>query len=221
MPPRPSTPPALPSSLSAVTLAWLTRQGARFDPAARVPSAELRARLGTLKLAPWPVLLEIERDFGGLRFAEGRGDWLLGPIAVAKAAPRLRRTRTKPVPLVCVGFNDTGGLFADESGQIWDDDAAANSLRLRSATMAGRLEREAYGFRIGLLGQRSHQILPRVGAAAAAKKLRLPLIEAASDEHERVWQSSALTVWESTDDVRVFAKSPAALAKAVAAFGAR
>lgn len=55
-----------------------------------------------------------------------------------------------------------------------------------------------------------------VSAAAGAKKLGLPLIKKASDQFERVWQSDKLTVWKSTNDVRVFAKTDAALKKAVA-----
>ena len=213
-----SSVPQLLSSLSDVAVGYLEQLAARFDLAARADDKKLRATFAKLNIKPWPALLEIERDFGGLRFAEGRGDWLLGPYAIVTQAPRLKNTKASPVLLVCVGVNDTGGLFADEPGQIWDEDAAAGSPRLRADSMQRRIEREAYGDNIGVLGQYSFKILPStVSAAAGAKKLRLPLIRAASDTFERVWQSDKLTVWKSTHDVRVFAKSDAALNKALAA----
>lgn len=216
-----SSAPQLPS-LSDVAVAYLQGLAARFDLAARADHETLRATLAKLKIEPWPALLEIEREFGGLRFAEGGGDWLLGPYAIAKTAPRLKNTRANPVPLVCVGVNDTGGLFADEAGRIWDEDAAAGSLRLRADSMQRRIEREAYGDNIGALGQYRFEVLPStVSAAAGAKQLGLPLIRRASDKFERVWQSDKLTVWKSTHDVRVFAKSDAALKKAVAALRPR
>lgn len=197
-----SSTPKLPSSLSEVAVRYLETRAARFE-------VSVSAR----KIKLWPALLEIERTFGGLHFA----DWLLGPSAIVMKAPKLRNTRTSPVPLVCVGVNDTGRLFADEGGQIWDEDAAAGSLRLRADCMERRIEREAYGFHIGVLGQHRFKVLPSsVSAAAGAKKLGLPLIKKASDQFERVWQSDKLTVWKSTDDVRVFAKTDAALKKAVA-----
>jgi hypothetical protein len=197
-------------------VAYLKDYGARFDPKARADEATLRATLAKLKIKPWPVLFEIERDFGGLCFA----DWILGPYAIVKKAPRLKNTRAEPVLLVCVGVNDTGRLLVDESGQIWDADAAAGSVRLRADSMERRIEREAYGSQIDVLRQHSYKILPStVSAAAGAKRLGLPLIEKPSDKHESVWQSDELTVWKSTDDVRVFAKTDAALEKAVAAFG--
>jgi hypothetical protein len=218
MPPTPTngSAPKLPSSLSAVAVAYLKGYASRFDLAARAEPDVLRATLAKLKIEPWPVLFDIERDFGGLCFA---GDWLIGPYAIVKRAPRLKNTRARPVPLVCVGVNDTGPMFTDEAGQIWDTDVAAGSIRLRADGMQRRIEREAHAIRVGDLGQHVHyQILPRtVPAAAGAKKLGLPLIRKASDAYERVWQTDELTVWKSTDDVRVFAKSAAALEKALAA----
>lgn len=208
-----SSTPKLPGSLSEVAVAFLEKRGARFDLEARAEPEKLRGALAKLKVAPWPALLELEREFGGLRFA----DWLLGPFAVITEAPKLRNTKSSPVALVCVGVNDTGRLFADEAGQIWDEDMAAGSLRLRADSMERRLEREAYAFRIGVLGQRCFKVLPSsVSAAAGAKRLKLRLIGKASDQFERVWQSDTLTVWKSTDDVRVFAKTEVALKKAVA-----
>lgn len=137
-----------------------------------------------------------------------------------KKAPRLKKTRANPVPLVCVGVNDTGRLLVDESGRIWDEDVG--SIRLRADSMQRRIEREAHGDNIHALRQYSHEILPStVAAAAGAKRLRLPLIRVASDDYESVWQSDALTVWKSTDDVRVFAKNDAALKIAVAALQPR
>lgn len=208
--------PKLPSSLSDVALAYLKAYEARFDPKARAEPEKLRATLAKLKIEPWPVLFEIERDFGGLVFAE----WILGPYAMVKKSPKLKKTRATPVPLVCVGGNDTGRLLADESGQIWDEDAAAGTVRLRADSMERRIEREAYGSQIDVFRQHSYKILPsKVSAADGAKKLGLPLIEKPSDKNESVWQSDELTVWKSTDDVRVFAKTDAALEKAVAAVG--
>jgi hypothetical protein len=212
--------PKLPKTLSDVAVAYLDGLAARFDLTARADDATLRATLAKRKLDPWPVLFEIERDFGGLCFAEGGGDWLLGAYAIAVKTPKLRNTRTSPVPLVCVGVNDTGPMYVDAAGQIWDADAAAGSLRLRADSMQRRIEREAYGDHIGALGQHRFEILPlTVAAAAGAKKLGLPLIRKASDANERVWQSADLTVLRTTDDVRVFAKTDAALKKAVAACG--
>jgi hypothetical protein len=197
-----------------VTVAYLQGHAARFDLDARADPRALRAMLAKQKLEPWPTLFAIERDFGGLRFA----DWVLGPHAIVKTSPRLKTTRARPVPLVCVGVNDTGRLLADDSGQIWDEDAAAGSVRLRADSMRRRLEREAYGEHIRVLRQHRFEILPSsVAAEAGAKRLALPLIRKASDQHERVWQSDQLTVWRSTDDVRVFATTDAALKQAVAA----
>jgi hypothetical protein len=106
------------------------------------------------------------------------------------------------------------------SGQIWDEDAAAGTVGLRADSMERRMEREAYGSQIDVLGQYSYKILPgTVSAADAANKLGLPRIEKASDEHETFWQSDALTVSKTTDDGRVFARTDAALAEALAAFG--
>jgi len=217
----PTSAPKLPKTLGEVAVAHLSVRSARFDLTARADEPTLRATLAKLKIDPWPVLFEIERDFGGLRFAEASEDWLLGPYAITKKAPKLRNTRPRPVPLVCVGVNDTGPLFVDASGQIWDADSAAGSLHLRADSMQRRLEREAYGDHIRVLGQHRYEILSiTASAAAGAKKLGLPLIIKASDAIERVWQSADLTVWRSTDDVRVFAKTDAALKKAVAALGA-
>jgi hypothetical protein len=217
--PTNSSAPKLPSSLSDVAVAYFEGYAARFDLKARADDETLRATLAKLKIEPWPVLFEIERDFGGLCFAEGGGDWLLGAYAIAKKAPRMKNTRARPVPLVCIGVNDTGPLYVDEAGQIWDADEAAGSLRLRADGMARRMEREAYGLRIHELRQGVHyEILPSsVAAAAGAKKLGLPLIRKASDAFERVWQSDEFTVLKTTDDVRVFATSAAGLAKALAA----
>lgn len=207
--------PTLPSSLSDVAVAYLKDYEALFDPKARADEEKLRATLAKLKISPWPALFEIERDFGGLCFA----GWILGPYAMVKKSPRLKKTRAKPVPLVCVGGNETGRLLADESGRIWDADAAAGTVTLRADSMERRIEREAYGSQIDVFRQYSYKILPStVSAADAAKKLGLPLIEKPSDEHESVWQTETLTVLKTTDDVRVFAKTEAALAEAVAAF---
>lgn len=46
------------------------------------------------------------------------------------------------------------------------------------------------------------------------------MIKKPSDKNESVLQSDEFTVWKSTDDVRVFAKTGAELEKALAAFGA-
>ena len=207
--------PKLPGSLSDVAVAFFEAYEARFDLAARADDETLRATLAKLKIEPWPVLFEIERDFGGLCFAE----WLFGPYCLVKKAPRLKKTRANPVPLVCVGVSPTGRLLADESGRIWDEDVG--SIRLRADSMQRRIEREAYGDNIHALRQYSYEILPSAVAAAGAKRLRLPLIRVASDAFERVWQSDELTVWKSTDDVRVFAKNDAALKTAVAALQPR
>lgn len=118
-----NAPPGFSSSLSAVALAFLEAYDARFDPAARADEETLRAALAKRSIAPWPVLFEIERAFGGLRFGES----LFGPYCVIKRAPRLRSTRSQPAPLVCVGVNDTGRLLVDELGRIWDEDAAATA----------------------------------------------------------------------------------------------
>ncbi|MEO8702050.1 MAG: hypothetical protein ABI867_18550 [Kofleriaceae bacterium] len=84
--------------------------------------------------------------------------------------------------------------------------------------MQRRIEREAYGGNIDVLGPYSFKNLPSsVSAAAGAKKLELPLIRKASDKFERVWQSDKLTVLKTTHDVRVFAKTAAALEKATTA----
>jgi len=212
----PGSTPQLPRSLSEVAVAFFEAYEARFDLAARADDDTLRATLGKLKIEPWPVLFEIERDFGGLCFAE----WLFGLQALVKKAPRLKKTRANPVPLVCVGVNPTGRMLVDESGQIWDEDVG--SIRLRADSMQRRIEREAYGDHISALRQYSHEILPStVAAAAGAKRLRLPLIRVASDAFECVWQNDELTVWKSTDDVRVFAKNDAALKTAVAALQPR
>ncbi len=212
----PASTPQLPGSLSDVAVAFFEAYGARFDLAARADDETLRAALAKRNIEPWPVLFEIERAFGGLCFGES----LFGPYCIVKKAPRLRNTRSTPVPLVCVGVNDTGRLLADESGQIWDEDVG--SIRLRADSMQRRIEREAYGDNIDALRQYSHEILPSsVAAAAGAKRLGLPLIRVASDAYERVWQSDELTVWKSTDDVRVFAKNDAALKTAVAALQRR
>lgn len=208
----PRSTPQLPGSLSDVAVAFFAAYEARFDLTARADDETLRATLAKRNIEPWPVLFEIERDFGGLCFGES----LFGPYCIVKKAPRLRNTRANPVPLVCVGVNDTGRLLVDESGQIWDEDVG--SIRLRADSMQRRIEREAYGDHIHALRQYSHEILPSaVAAAAGAKRLGLPLIRKASDAFERVWQSDELTVWKSTDDVRVFAKDDAALKTAVAA----
>ncbi len=214
--------PKLPTTLSAVAVAHLERRAVRFDLDARADPDTLRRTLAKAKLAPWPVLFDLERDFGGLRFAEGSEDWLLGTHAVITCEPRVRTTRSKPVPLVCVGVNATGRLLIDESGNIWDEDEAANSVHLRADGMERRLEREAHGFRTNVLGQRFYEVLPStIAAAAGAKKLGLPLVKKASDAHEKVWQNASLTVLKTTDDVRVFAKTDAALQKALTALGAR
>lgn len=170
--------------------------------------------LEALKLETWPVLFEVEHDFGGVCF----GEWVLGTAANAKRSQKEPMKKAGGVPLVCVGVNDTGRLLIDQSGRIWDEDVSANSLRLRADSMRRRIEREAYGDNINALTQYSYEILPkRVNAAAGARALGLPLIKSASDAFERVWQSDKLTVWKSTDDVRVFAKNAAQLKKAVAA----
>lgn len=209
----------LPSSLSDASHRYLEKHAARFDAAARADDATLRATLEALKIEPWPVLFEIERDFGGLRFAEDSEAWLIGPHAIAVSTPEWVTENVGGVRLVCVGRNDTGGLFADESGQIWDEDAAEGAIFPRADSMKRRLEKEAYNRNIQELEQRKYEILPlEADAATGALRLGLPLVTAASDAIGSVWQNEDFTVLKSTDDVRVFAKTDAELARAVAAF---
>jgi hypothetical protein len=211
----------LPSSLSDVSHRYLEKRAARFDGAARADDAKLRATLEALKIKRWPVLFEIERDFGGLRFAEESEAWLIGPYAIAKSTPKWVTENVGGVPLVCVGRNDTGGLFTDESGQIWDEDAAEGAIFPRADSMTRRLEKEAYNRNIHELKQRKYKILPRkADAAGGARRLELPLVTVASDEIGSMWQNEDFTVLKSTNDVRVFAKTDAALKRAVAALGA-
>jgi hypothetical protein len=210
----------LPSSLSDVSRRFLQMHGARFDAAARADEATLRATLDALKIKPWPVLFEIERDFGGLRFAEESEAWLLGPYAIAKSTPEWVTETINGAPLVCVGRNDTGGLFADKSGLIWDEDAAEGAIVLRADSMKRRLEKEAYSRNIHELRQRKYKILPReADAAGGARRLDLPLVTFASDEIGSMWQNEDLTVSKSANDVRVFAKTDAALERALAVLG--
>jgi len=207
----------LPASLSDVAREHLERRAARIDPAAHAEDKKLQTTLAALKIKPWPALLDIERDFGGLRFAEESEAWLLGTYAMAKKIPKRMTTKVDGTLLVCVGGNDTGRLFADESGQIWDEDAVAGTLLRRAESMQRRLEKEAYGGNISELGQHSFKALAAsIDADAGSRALGVPLVQVASDEIERIWQSDKLTVWRSTEDVRVFAKTAAALAKAVA-----
>jgi len=80
----------LPASLSDVAREHLERRAARIDPAAHADDKKLQTTLAALKIKPWPALLDIERDFGGLRFAEESEAWLLGTYAMAKKIPKRR-----------------------------------------------------------------------------------------------------------------------------------